>query len=208
MRTKTAIIKYLLSHAPKFMGERRKFLIDQTRKAKEDYIMTDDGQEMAKAKVEEIREEIAELKNHLVSMNESAITCSDSEDWWWEMATHKIEQKIKGLEKRLWKFKNMIMVSGMRQVNEERRFNLDEIKEIPIDYLLETEPMFINHQRNFYKCPLHNETNASFVWYKDQNSFHCFGCSAHGDIIELYMRLHDCDFVKACRDLSPVDKSP
>jgi hypothetical protein len=38
-------------------------------------------------------------------------------------------------------------------------------------------------------CPLHGDTNPSFVVYPD-NHFYCYGCGAHGDVIDLYSALH------------------
>lgn len=35
-------------------------------------------------------------------------------------------------------------------------------------------------------CPLHEEKTPSFVVYEDGH-FHCFGCSAHGDVLDLFM---------------------
>lgn len=34
-------------------------------------------------------------------------------------------------------------------------------------------------RRFMRKCPFHSDNTASFVLYQD-NSFHCFGCKAHG----------------------------
>lgn len=34
-------------------------------------------------------------------------------------------------------------------------------------------------RRFMRKCPFHSDNTASFVLYPD-NSFHCFGCKAHG----------------------------
>ena len=39
------------------------------------------------------------------------------------------------------------------------------------------------------RCPFHQETAASFWLYPD-NHFHCYGCRAHGDDVDLYARLH------------------
>ena len=32
-------------------------------------------------------------------------------------------------------------------------------------------------------CPFHNEKTPSFTVYKDTNTYHCFGCGKHGDVI-------------------------
>ena len=33
-------------------------------------------------------------------------------------------------------------------------------------------------------CPLHPDRHPSLVIYPDQGKFHCFGCRAHGDVID------------------------
>src|SRR3546814_12656549 len=37
-------------------------------------------------------------------------------------------------------------------------------------------------------CPFHNEKTPSFSVSSDKDFFHCFGCGAHGDVIEFTMR--------------------
>ena len=45
--------------------------------------------------------------------------------------------------------------------------------------------------RNFTGCcPFHNEKTPSFYVYPDTESFHCFGCSAHGDVVD-FVALND-----------------
>jgi hypothetical protein len=34
-------------------------------------------------------------------------------------------------------------------------------------------------------CPFHNEDTPSFTVYTDDNHYHCYGCGAHGDVIDL-----------------------
>jgi hypothetical protein len=46
-------------------------------------------------------------------------------------------------------------------------------------------------------CPFHSERSPSF--YIKDNRFNCFGCSAHGDAIEFYMRQHNATFIQAIR---------
>ena len=46
-------------------------------------------------------------------------------------------------------------------------------------------------------CPLHPDKNPSFVWYKNSNTWWCFGCSQGGDIIEFIMKLSNVSFVDA-----------
>jgi hypothetical protein len=50
-------------------------------------------------------------------------------------------------------------------------------------------------------CPFHNEKHASFYIYTKANTFHCFGCQEHGDVIKLTMHLHGVVFKEAVKML-------
>ncbi|MDR1816490.1 MAG: DNA primase [Clostridiales Family XIII bacterium] len=49
-------------------------------------------------------------------------------------------------------------------------------------------------------CPFHSETDGSFHVY-DDGHYHCFGCSANGDVIRFYERYYNLDFKAACERL-------
>lgn len=36
-------------------------------------------------------------------------------------------------------------------------------------------------------CPFHEESNPSCFLYPESNTYYCFGCHAHGDVIKFYM---------------------
>lgn len=38
-------------------------------------------------------------------------------------------------------------------------------------------------------CPFHKDTDPSLTFYPETNTFHCFGCEAHGDILAFEKRL-------------------
>lgn len=44
-------------------------------------------------------------------------------------------------------------------------------------------------------CPFHNDTNPSLMLYKDH--YHCFACSAHGDIFTIIKKIKNFDFYKS-----------
>lgn len=50
-------------------------------------------------------------------------------------------------------------------------------------------------------CPLHEEKSGSFYIYED-GSFHCFGCRAHGDAVDLFAKLHNIPLLEAARQLA------
>lgn len=73
-------------------------------------------------------------------------------------------------------------------------FDLDTIKQIPIDSFVEVS------SRNTFK--LRDEKTASCYWYKQTNRWHDFGTDEGGDVIDLVMKLHSCTFYEACKYLS------
>jgi DNA primase len=62
---------------------------------------------------------------------------------------------------------------------------IETIKEaVPIEtYAAELTSLRRSGENLVGLCPLHNEKTPSFVVYPDH--FYCFGCKAHGDVIEL-----------------------
>ncbi|MGN0452130.1 MAG: CHC2 zinc finger domain-containing protein [Acutalibacteraceae bacterium] len=60
-------------------------------------------------------------------------------------------------------------------------------------------------RKDFAKCPFHSEKTASFRVYSD-GTYHCFGCGAHGDVIDFVMNMQNLSFEDACglldRDIS------
>lgn len=51
-------------------------------------------------------------------------------------------------------------------------------------------------------CPFHNDKNPSLFLYPNTNSYYCFGCQEHGDIIDLYAKLTGADFKTAVKELA------
>lgn len=50
-------------------------------------------------------------------------------------------------------------------------------------------------------CPFHKEDSPSFIIFTNDNHFHCFGCQAHGDVIEFLMKIKEIDFAEAVRSV-------
>lgn len=52
--------------------------------------------------------------------------------------------------------------------------------------------------RQWACCPIHNEKTPSMCFFPD-GKFHCFGCGAHGDAVDLYAALHGVSLGEALR---------
>jgi DNA primase len=55
------------------------------------------------------------------------------------------------------------------------------------------------------RCPFHDDRNPSFVVYPQTQSFHCFGCREHGDVISFLMRKEHLSFPEASRVLRELN---
>jgi CHC2 zinc finger/Toprim-like len=54
------------------------------------------------------------------------------------------------------------------------------------------------------RCPFHEDRRPSFVVYPVTQSFHCFGCQAHGDVITFLMRKEGLTFPQAVEALKQL----
>lgn len=53
-------------------------------------------------------------------------------------------------------------------------------------------------------CPFHNEKTPSFTVSEDKQFYHCFGCGAHGDVIEFLIEHTGCEFMDAVKQLGGI----
>lgn len=58
-----------------------------------------------------------------------------------------------------------------------------------------------NGKRLLGACPFHQERTASFVIYSDQNTYHCYGCQANGDVISYVQKSQNIGFIEAIKFL-------
>jgi hypothetical protein len=79
--------------------------------------------------------------------------------------------------------------------NDTNELNVEKAKDYPIENLLAEPP-----RRGMVRCPLHEEKTPSCKI--KNNKFTCYGaCGAYGDVIDLYMKLHNTSFVEAVKAL-------
>ena len=53
------------------------------------------------------------------------------------------------------------------------------------------------NRSNFCRCPFHHEKSASFKAYSGNRGFYCFGCGAHGSVIDFVMQYFGLTFQDA-----------
>ncbi len=57
-------------------------------------------------------------------------------------------------------------------------------------------------------CPFHSERTPSFYVSPDKGFFHCFGCGAHGTVVDYVMRVRGLDFVDAVTEILGLPQRP
>src|SRR5699024_3086116 len=86
--------------------------------------------------------------------------------------------------------------SGWRRCQMNRQ--AEEIKQrLTMREVAEHYGFQVNHA-NCIRCPFHaGDRQASLHIYPGSGGFHCFGCGAHGSVIDFVMRLFDLNFRQA-----------
>jgi len=117
----------------------------------------------------------------------------------------KKETKRKLLLERLYKAKSQNRSKeATRLIAESKAFlastptisqeNVLRAKQTPITTLLQ-----VSRVGNI-SCPFHEDKTPSFQ-IKKNNTFTCYSCGAYGDVIDLYQKIHRCDFITAVKAL-------
>ena len=78
---------------------------------------------------------------------------------------------------------------------------------IPIeDFIARYVTLRVSGRNYTARCPFHEDHTPSFVVYPQSQSFHCFGCREHGDVLRFLMRVEHLTFPEALhvlRELTP-----
>ena len=123
-------------------------------------------------------------------------------EWWLrEIIIKQAEDRY--LKPAISKYKKLKFLQAKENGKISKQF-IDKdtiINNVKISDIL-GEPREKSQSRCKYGCPLHQEDTPSFVWYKNTNTFYCFGCHEGGNVITLYMKLNKCDFKTAIKELS------
>jgi DNA primase catalytic core len=57
-------------------------------------------------------------------------------------------------------------------------------------------------------CPFHDEKTPSFLVNSEKQIFHCFGCGAHGDVLDFVVKYHGLSFKDALKHLGMKSGAP
>ena len=76
------------------------------------------------------------------------------------------------------------------------RAEIDRLRESPIESVAGS--LGIEVRRHAALCPFHDDARPSLVFSVRSNSYRCYACGAHGDVIDLVMRMRGIGFADAC----------
>lgn len=129
---------------------------------------------------------------------------SPVKDYWFiNMVVEELEEEELKLSKRLRYLRNKNKKDPRTGELIYKQYDIEAIKEsVEPETIIGYKPVKRMGNKDWYRCPLHNEKTPSFVWNREEKYFKCFGCGESSDIIGLYMKLNKCDFKTALKRLS------
>lgn len=117
------------------------------------------------------------------------------QDWFFDYIIDYLKEYRADLEKQRRRFQYLHARCLGRP--EGKKIDVESVREIPLDSVFQTEWQKIAAQRRKALCPFHNEKSPSFVWYVDQNRWHCYGCGKGSDVIGFVMYRENVGFREA-----------
>lgn len=84
---------------------------------------------------------------------------------------------------------------------------LARVKNIDLAGTIRSYGIKVDRRYGKFNCPFHDDKNASAKVYAN-NTFHCFGCGANGDVVDFVAKMNGCDFKTAFQLLGGDDTEP
>ena len=104
-------------------------------------------------------------------------------------------------QRHLKRLKVLLQDKGRARRHADFEQKRDLAKQTPIQNLYPFNKLRRSGRRWMASCPFHDEKTPSFVIYPE-NTFHCFGCQAHGDAISFARKVNGLDFQQAVLQLT------
>lgn len=152
-----------------------------------------------------LKDVIKQLRQQCYEINDQKIQINQDEtipEWLKQSLIEELSERHNKLLRRIKDYNFRIKYgSGSNAVNPRSITESDKqrAKERPIsDYY--TGKLRKTGVRLLGKCPFHSEKTASFVVYPN-NTWHCFGCNEHGDVIDFIKKTNNLSFIEAIKYL-------
>ncbi len=143
---------------------------------------------------EEQRDEVRGLVGHLFQF-------TDQKEW----PFGRVSRDVKHLQQRLLGKINMSRrVQRSGNLRYFSRQFLDEVRMVPLQEVIRPFVQKMRPYGNEFNalCPYHMEKTGSFTVSPEKGFYHCFGCAAHGDVIEFVMEFERCTFPEAVYNIA------
>ena len=154
------------------------------------YGLTED--DAYKARLRYLRDLKNKYTEQAMSYHLETISSSIPDDAMWFTIWQYNEWTVKAKEVSR-KIHNLRKYNKNKDIARES-FDIPALKLIPITNFVE-----LDVRRTF---SLRDEKTPSCHYYENENRWWDFGSDEGGDVIDLIMKLHDCNFIEACKYLS------
>lgn len=101
---------------------------------------------------------------------------------------------------KLENLKQMYLMMNIKQENTNKPLSIEKAKEVKISTLYNFKKPKMSSGKFNACCPFHSDDTPSFFVYPN-NKFHCFSCQTSGSSIDFIMKIHNLNFVQACKYL-------
>jgi hypothetical protein len=131
------------------------------------------------------------------------VTESDITPFYKEIASDILEEFIKKIAEELPSIKRKHTKIKLKKVRGAlSQGDIETAREFPIDVLIEskTGKRFKSGYTNCF-LGVHEDKTPSMKHNKNTNTVHCFGCHAHMSVIDVEMKLSNCDFKQAVKNI-------
>lgn len=151
-----------------------------------------------RCKVRELKADESNWEMLINKLYQQRATCSDKTlaDWTIDRFKKHLETTQRQLKRFLW----LVQLAQGKVQKEE--LNIEGAKEYLIGDIIPTEKKNSSGGRDYYLCCLHTERSPSLVVYKNNNTWHCFGCGEGNDSIDMVMKMNDMSFIDAVKQLT------
>ena len=132
-----------------------------------------------------------------------AMTSDDFSRWfWWSVMKLDYQPEFDGCNRYIAKLRRMLAMLSPESKKADMQDEIERARQYPICEVARHHLTLRSCGNKFSSlCPFHEEKHASFYIYPETNTFHCFGCGAHGDVITLMQHLYGLSFREAVKEL-------
>ena len=152
-------------------------------------------------KIREWEKRYSEVKEEIKAVFKEA---PQKDLWFYEILLTKFRfPELYECEKHIFRLKRLLAISRSNGAPIfDFQTKLEIAKRRPI-YELARDKLELRQVGKKYvaRCPFHDERTPSFYLYPESNTFHCFGCGKHGDVINLTQQLSGLTFKEAVESL-------